>query len=533
MRRTALLLTTLALLASAGSAGAATDQTGPAEQLLIHRINLARWDPAGFGDEMGLPLSGILPRPPLAVSEVLGGSARFKADEMMSHGYFAHRSAVTGLWPNRLARNHGYPLPALFPDDANNIESLAAAPDPLSAFLQSGHHRAHLLGTADFFAGHREVGVGRSGTGDYWVVHTAYASSGDTFITGVVYRDGNGNGRMDLGEGLPGITVTAGSHTVTTNPGGGYRIEASPGRHRLTASGPGFAGTSRGTVRIHGSNVGADFVSGRPEPVVRDYRLCLDREPTILGTGGDDTIWGTDGRDVIHGLDGDDTIYGLAGNDIICGGGGDDVIDGGEGDDRIRSQSRNDTVDGGPGNDVVFAGPGRDVVAGGEGDDRLYGEDHDDHLSGGPGADVVGGGPGGDLLDPGDGNDRLYGSDGRDRFLAGPGDNEYWGGRGRDAVDYRRAPAGVVVDLGAGTGDGTGTDTLHHIENIRGSAGADVLVGDGADNQLRGFGGDDLLIGAGGDDLLIGGAGDDELDGGDGIDTCRRGFPVDCEPETS
>lgn len=63
---------------------------------------------------------------------------------------------------------------------------------------------------------------------------------------------------------------------------------------------------------------------------------------------------------------------------------------------------------------------------------------------------------------------------------------------------------------------------------VNGTAGADVLVGDihgdtirglGGNDRLEGLTGDDTLIGGDGDDVLIGGAGFDLLDGGRGADT--------------
>ncbi|MBA3429928.1 MAG: hypothetical protein H0U16_00390 [Actinobacteria bacterium] len=47
---------------------------------------------------------------------------------------------------------------------------------------------------------------------------------------------------------------------------------------------------------------------------------CFGREPTIVGTNGNDTLIGTPGNDVIQGRAGMDTIRGLAGNDRLCGG---------------------------------------------------------------------------------------------------------------------------------------------------------------------------------------------------------------------
>jgi hypothetical protein len=71
-------------------------------------------------------------------------------------------------------------------------------------------------------------------------------------------------------------------------------------------------------------------------------------------------------------------------------------------------------------------------------------------------------------------------------------------------------------------------DTLSGIENIRGSAFADVLVGDAGNNVIDGGAGGDTLTGGAGNDSLIGGAGSDvfvfvpvdgSANGGVGLDT--------------
>jgi serralysin len=65
---------------------------------------------------------------------------------------------------------------------------------------------------------------------------------------------------------------------------------------------------------------------------------------------------------------------------------------------------------------------------------------------------------------------------------------------------------------------GGGTDTLVSIENLIGSAYADVFAGDSAANRLEGGAGNDILNGGNGDDTLTGGLGADSLRGGLGND---------------
>jgi len=61
-------------------------------------------------------------------------------------------------------------------------------------------------------------------------------------------------------------------------------------------------------------------------------------------------------------------------------------------------------------------------------------------------------------------------------------------------------------------------DKVKGVENILGSAYADVFTGDSAANTLNGGAGNDSLMGGAGNDTLIGGLGNDTLSGGIGND---------------
>jgi serralysin len=103
------------------------------------------------------------------------------------------------------------------------------------------------------------------------------------------------------------------------------------------------------------------------------------------------------------------------------------------------------------------------------------------------------------------------------------------GESGIDTASYEGSAAGVTVRLGGGPGAGGDAegDTLLTIENLIGSALADVLGGDGTDNRLEGGDGTDRLEGGGGNDHLLGDAGRDVLIGGAGADTLDGGIGID------
>jgi hypothetical protein len=170
------------------------------------------------------------------------------------------------------------------------------------------------------------------------------------------------------------------------------------------------------------------------------------------------------------------------------------------------------TVRAGDGDDTVVAGD-HTSVDGGPGADHLVGSS----LFGGDGDDVLEGGSGADDLDGGPGRDRVVGGAGDDRFREAAGADQLDGGVGTDIVTYFRYGAGVRVDLARDAGpDG---DVLTSIEDVEGSAGRDVLLGDDGPNAIRGGGANDRLDGRGGDDMLDGEDGVDVLIGGAGADT--------------
>jgi len=345
MRRRTVAAATAGLLialATAGVAGAAGHDQWTAEEMqFVYELNRARWNPGTVEDQAGLRAGSVLPAPPLAINDNLASAAGFRSNEMSQLGYFGHQSTATGKWPNQIARDHGYALPTYWPGASNNIESIHRGNPTLlgvlQSFVNSEAHRIHVLGQG-WFTTHEEIGVGAHLGDRVWTILTATENTATVFLTGVVYADRNGNLRMDLGEGLPGVTVTTGSRSTLTNAGGGWSLPTAAGRYQVSASGGSFAGTSTVAVRVGQFNVEVDFISNTARAVLRrtqvySYETCNGLKPTILGTGGPDIIQGTPGNDVIIGGAGNDQINGGGGNDTICGGRGNDVLTGGDGRD--------------------------------------------------------------------------------------------------------------------------------------------------------------------------------------------------------
>jgi hypothetical protein len=121
----------------------------------------------------------------------------------------------------------------------------------------------------------REIGVGvmlgSNGSVGPQLVTQDFGFRYDTkpFVTGVVYRDLNGNGFYDLGEGIGGVTVTvAGSDFyAVTAPSGGYSAPVpADGSYTVTFSGGGFATNQQTAVVSGGNNVKVDYLASATEP---------------------------------------------------------------------------------------------------------------------------------------------------------------------------------------------------------------------------------------------------------------------------
>lgn len=217
----------------------------------------------------------------------------------------------------------------------------------------------------------------------------------------------------------------------------------------------------------------------------------------------------------------DNLLVGSGGADVLTGAGGRDVLNGGFGADVLYGNQDDDTLYGNQDNDVIYGGQGNDTAYGGQGDDALYGNLGDDRLVGNLGDDVLNGGAGANTLD---------------------------GGDGVDTATYADAAVRVNVSLllqGQSQTTGVSSDTLTRVENLTGSAFADVLTGDTGDNLLTGgygadilWGGygvdmlygnqdDDVLYGNQDDDALYGGQGSDVLYGGQGADVLQGGAGAD------
>jgi len=154
------------------------------------------------------------------------------------------------------------------------------------------------------------------------------------------------------------------------------------------------------------------------------------------------------------------------------------------------------------------------------GNDSLTGTAGDDFISGGHNLNTLVGGGGNDTLVGGWDGDSMVGGTGDDSFRPGLGADTIIGGADADTVDYSYSTAGLVsVNLvTGGVFNHAAGDTYSGIENVTGTAYADIIVGDTGNNVLTGGAGADSLVGGDGNDTIFGGDQTDTIIGGIGAD---------------
>ena len=280
------------------------------------------------------------------------------------------------------------------------------------------------------------------------------------------------------------------------------------------------------------------------------------------------------GNDVIYGGAGNDTLLGGAGNDTMSGGPGADSMDGGTGTNTlyfgtdptqpwiststagitivldgvtagVGGDAQGDTyanfqdiymtgyadkVTGSSASELFHGSAGADTIIGGGGNDSMsyywgssavtVGLDGTVGAGGYAAGDVLTGinnlygSTGDDVLWGNTNANYIYGDAGNDTIRGDAGADTLDGGAGTNTVDYTNSAAAVTVNLNTGSGSGGDAqgDVYLNIQNVVGSANADMIIGSSAANNLNGGAGNDTLQGGLGADTLNGGAGIDTAD---------------------
>jgi serralysin len=271
----------------------ASAQPTALEQEFLERLNDARGNPPAYGRSIGLNLAHVKAAPPLAFDRRLMAAARGHSLDMAAMNYFNHVTP-NGVNPFKRIRAAGFvavaaaesieyaSLPTFVPQDPNDpfsplVHSELEPDEALAALIvdfgvPNLGHRKHLLAIDPGLKTQNLVGIGYafrdfsnysySYTNAYWTIDSGFTGNPQRFLTGAVFRDQNGNGKYDAGEGVNGVTIrVAGAGKVSAWDSGGYTVALGhAGTYRVTASGGGLAAPVTRTVHVGKVNARLEFI---------------------------------------------------------------------------------------------------------------------------------------------------------------------------------------------------------------------------------------------------------------------------------
>jgi hypothetical protein len=266
------------------------------------------------------------PAPPLSMNATLTTAARAHSQNMLQNNYQGHSGpdgSLTTRLQNYTAGANGWSI-------GENVYAYSKSVwyghagfevdwggSVTSGGMQSPPgHRQNIHSTT-----FREVGIGvvlgsnggSGGVGPQLVTQDFGMVGGlPPFVTGVVYRDLNGDGSYEPGEGVGGVTVTVSntnSYAVTASSGGYSVPVAGSGSYGVTFSG-GSVPTNQQSVSVsNGQNVKSDYVvtgsaTPTPTPPAGPTRLANISTRAVVGTGanvliGGFIVTGTESKKVI------------------------------------------------------------------------------------------------------------------------------------------------------------------------------------------------------------------------------------------
>ncbi len=242
------------------------------EQLIVELVNRARLDPLG---ELGRQDEGFAagvttaPKEALAVVETLSDAADAHSQDMDNRDFFAHRNpdgdspadrAVEAGHENRfVGENIGW-----VGSTRTSFDEQARAEGHHDNLWDSDGHQQNFMSN-----NWSEIGVGYD-YGDYLgyagstFVTEKFGDTGETYLTGVVIEDADGDEFYDIGEGQGGVQITAfnddGAYATATWDSGGYTLALPPGTYRVVFEGGDLDAPYETDVTIGNENVKLDVI---------------------------------------------------------------------------------------------------------------------------------------------------------------------------------------------------------------------------------------------------------------------------------
>ncbi len=243
------------------------------EQLIVELVNRARLDPAGeLARQADGFASGVTtaPKEALAVVPSLSQASREHSQDMDDRDFFSHTNP-DGQSPGDRALEEGHGSRFV----GENIGWVGSSSTSFDLQVRvEGHHDN--LWTSD---GHQqnfmntrwsEIGVGYDygsymGYNGSTFVTEMFGDRGDTYLTGVVIEDRDGDDFYDLGEGQGAVRITAEAadgtlYATSTWDAGGYSLKLPPGTYRVTFEGGDLDAPYATTVIIGTQNVKLDVI---------------------------------------------------------------------------------------------------------------------------------------------------------------------------------------------------------------------------------------------------------------------------------
>ncbi|MEL7461121.1 MAG: CAP domain-containing protein [Pseudomonadota bacterium] len=251
--------------------GGLTDE----EQMMVELINRARMDVSAEVDRQDEGLaSGISSADdtPLAVVPTLSEAARDHSENMDNQQFFDHEDPAGDLpWDRAEDAGHANTYVgeniAVISSFSTNFDEQARVEALHAGLWESDGHQRNMLRDdwTEIGAGYDYGSYGGYQGGTY--VTTKFGDTGETYLTGVVIDDGDGDDFYDMGEGQGGVRVTAidednsdNVYTTSTWDAGGYTLALPPGTYRVVFEGGELDAPQEASVTIGTENVKLDII---------------------------------------------------------------------------------------------------------------------------------------------------------------------------------------------------------------------------------------------------------------------------------
>lgn len=293
MHRPAIRMAVLSAAACCLLAGESQAGPSPAETELLWRLNRFRADPAGSAEEVlrgarlgfaGAPptidlailrdeLAALRPAPPVILDLRLLDAARRHAAWLVAHGREGHAQepgseGFTGA--NPFVRCHAAGYIGMCTGENVFVRSVSPRNALVGFIVDWGPGADGLLPGR----GHRmtlvspsasEIGCALLPHGSHLACVQVFGRAKRRLAGGVVWRDGDGDGRFDAGEGIGGVAIACGQERTSSWPSGAWSIELPADAAR---------------VSLRGDGLGSRDVDVPPAeaPLLADWRLPTPHE---------------------------------------------------------------------------------------------------------------------------------------------------------------------------------------------------------------------------------------------------------------